>query len=223
MDFLAELPASQGFYAILVVTDRFTKVHPYLPAKTTWPAADVANAYINENWRLHGLPLHITPDHGAQFAYKFFKELNRNLNIKLCLSTAIHSQTDGLCKRAVQRLQQYIRIYCHDRQNHWRVLLPLAEFAYDTTSPTIYRSSPYRSLYGFDSCSIHCDNDFELSSPATEEWLDRMTTVYNQIHNTIEYINKKRSTMYIEKARPFNIDDWVLGDRRNPQVKAGNN
>ena len=50
-----------------------------------------------------------------------------------------------------------------------------------------------------------------------------MTTVHNHIHDTIKRINEKRSTIHIEKARQFNIDDWVLVDRRNLQVKAGNN
>ena len=101
MDFVGELPELEGFNAILVVTDRFTKVQHYLPAKTTWTAADVANAYINEIWRLHGLPRHITSDRGPQFASKFCKELNRKLNINLRLSTAYHPQTDRLSERAV--------------------------------------------------------------------------------------------------------------------------
>ena len=48
MHFVGELPPSEGFNAILVVTDRFTEVQHYLPAETTCTAADVANAYINE-------------------------------------------------------------------------------------------------------------------------------------------------------------------------------
>ena len=56
MDFVGELPESEGFNAILVVTDRFTKAQHYIPGKTTWTAADDANAYMNEIWRLHGLP-----------------------------------------------------------------------------------------------------------------------------------------------------------------------
>ena len=52
MDFVGELPESEGFNAILVITDRFTEVQHYIPAKTTWTAADVANVYINEIWRL---------------------------------------------------------------------------------------------------------------------------------------------------------------------------
>ena len=56
MDFVGELPESEGFNAILVVTDRFTKAQHYLPAQTTWTVADIANAYIKEIWRLHVLP-----------------------------------------------------------------------------------------------------------------------------------------------------------------------
>ena len=55
MDFVGELPESEGYNVILVVTDRFTKVQHYLPANTTWPATDVATAYMNEIRRLHGL------------------------------------------------------------------------------------------------------------------------------------------------------------------------
>ena len=50
-----------------------------------------------------------------------------------------------------------------------------------------------------------------------------MTTAHNYIHNILKRINYKRRTLHVEKARHFNIDDWVLVDRRNLQVKAGNN
>ena len=50
-----------------------------------------------------------------------------------------------------------------------------------------------------------------------------MTTVHNQIHDTLKRINEKCSTIHIEKARQFHIGDWVLVDRRNLQVKAVNN
>ena len=52
MDFVEELSESEGFCAILVVTDRFTKVQHYIPAKTTWTAEDVADSYINDIWKL---------------------------------------------------------------------------------------------------------------------------------------------------------------------------
>ena len=76
MDFVGELPDSEGFNAILVVTDRFTKVPYYIPANTTGIAEDVANSYMNDTWKLYGLPRHITLKQGPQFALKFCKELN---------------------------------------------------------------------------------------------------------------------------------------------------
>jgi len=68
MDFVGELPESEGFNAILIITDRFTKVQHYIPAKTTWTAEDVANIYITEIWRPYRLPRHITSDCGPQVA-----------------------------------------------------------------------------------------------------------------------------------------------------------
>ena len=50
-----------------------------------------------------------------------------------------------------------------------------------------------------------------------------MTTVHNQIHDTLKRIKEKRSTIHIEKAWRFNMDDWVLVDGRNLQLKAENN
>ena len=85
MDFVVELPESEDCYAILMVTDRFTNVEHYLPAKTTCTAADVVNAYINEIWLLQGLPRHMTSDRGYQVAYKFSEELKPTLNINLRL------------------------------------------------------------------------------------------------------------------------------------------
>ena len=118
MDFIGELPESEAFNAILVVIDWFTKVQDYVPAKTTWTAEDVADSYINDIWKLYGLPRHITSDCSPQFALKFLKELNQKLNINLRRSSAYYPQTDGLSERAVQTLKQYIWTYCHNRQNH---------------------------------------------------------------------------------------------------------
>ena len=81
MDFVGELPGSDGFNAILVVTDRFTKMQRYLPARTTWTAEDVANIYITDIWRHYGLPKAITSDRGLQFVSAFLQALNKALDV----------------------------------------------------------------------------------------------------------------------------------------------
>ena len=116
MDFVGELPESEGFNMILVITDRFTKMQCYIPARNTWTAEDVTNVYITDVWKHYGLPRAITSDRGPQFASAFLRSLNKALDVRLRLSTAHHPLTDGLSERAVQTLKQYLRIYCHDRQ-----------------------------------------------------------------------------------------------------------
>ena len=66
MDFVAELLESEGFNAILVVTDQFTKVQHYIPAKTNYTTENVANSYINDMWNLSGLRKHVTSNRGPQ-------------------------------------------------------------------------------------------------------------------------------------------------------------
>ena len=73
IDFVGELLESESFNATLVVTDRFTKVQHYIPAKTTWTAEDVADSYINGICKLYGILRHITSDYGSQFPSKFLK------------------------------------------------------------------------------------------------------------------------------------------------------
>ena len=199
MDFVGELPESEGYNAILVVTDRFTKMQRYIPAKITWTAIDVANAYINEIWKHFGLPKAITSDRGPQFASECWKEINRKLRIILRLSTAHHPQTDGLSERAIQTLKQYLQIFTHDQQDEWVRWLPMAEYAYNSTA-AIHGYSPFRSLYGFDPRSVHLTNNSEVKSPAAEEWLDRMVAVHNQIHDTLKRINDRRSKLSTEKS-----------------------
>ncbi len=222
MDFVGELPDSEGYNAILVITDRFSKIQHYIPAKTTWTAVDVANAFIWHIWRLYGLPKHITSDRGPQFISAFWREIHRKLDIRLRLSTAYHPQTDGLSERAIQTLKQYLRIFCHDQQHMWSTYLPSAEFAYNT-APTTHGYSPFQSLYGWQPKTLQIVDDSDYASPAAEEWLNRMTTVHSQILETLRKINDKRSDLTLEKARSFKIGDWVLIDRRNLTVKAGNN
>ena len=83
MDFIGELPESEGYNAILVVTDRFTKCQRYIPAKTTWKAIDVANALVDEIYRFYGLPKAITSDRGPQFASDCWHEIHKQLGIIL--------------------------------------------------------------------------------------------------------------------------------------------
>ena len=84
----------------MVLVDRFTKVaHPIgLSENTT--GKDVADTFLREVWRLHGLPTEILPDMDAKFSGKLWETLCKSLYITRKMSTAYHPQTDGQTKRS---------------------------------------------------------------------------------------------------------------------------
>ncbi len=68
MDFITELPPSKisrvVYDAILVIMDRLTKMAHYVPARADWDGSDLAQGWIREVIRLHGVPKRIISDRG---------------------------------------------------------------------------------------------------------------------------------------------------------------
>jgi len=107
-DFITKLPLVQGYDAILVVVNRFTKMGHFIPTTERTSTEGLARLFRDNVWKLHGLPDSIISDRGPQFAAGVMKELNCMLGIETKLSTAFHPQTDSQTKRMNQELEQYL-------------------------------------------------------------------------------------------------------------------
>jgi len=96
MDFITDLPKSDGYDTILVVIDRLTKMSHFIRCSKDLDAGQFANLFTNEIVRLHGLPQDIITDTGTLFTSELWKEATKILGIERRLSTASHQQTDEL-------------------------------------------------------------------------------------------------------------------------------
>ncbi|MCI55144.1 RNA-directed DNA polymerase (Reverse transcriptase), partial [Trifolium medium] len=67
MDFITGLPKSKGYEAILVVVDRLSKYVHFIPLKHPYTARMVAEVFVKEIVRLHGIPLSIISDRDPIF------------------------------------------------------------------------------------------------------------------------------------------------------------
>jgi hypothetical protein len=68
MDFIVGLPRTErGFDSIWVIVDRLTKVAHFLPVKTKYSSAKLAELYMERIVSLHGVPKKIVSDRGTQF------------------------------------------------------------------------------------------------------------------------------------------------------------
>ena len=62
MDFIVGLLESSGHTKIWVVVDRFSKMAHFIPLSTDTPVKEIANIFLREVWRLHGLPNSVVSD-----------------------------------------------------------------------------------------------------------------------------------------------------------------
>ncbi|GLB35245.1 putative retrotransposable element tf2 155 kda protein type 1-like [Lyophyllum shimeji] len=115
----------------------------FIPTHTTCTAMGAANLYRKHVWKLHGLPDAFVSDRGPQFVAEFTRELYHLLGIKLSTSTAYHPQSDGQTERVNQELEQYLRVFCNERQDDWDDLLPEAEFQYNNHVHSATKFTPF--------------------------------------------------------------------------------
>ena len=96
MDFITELPLSEGYDQLWVIIDRFTKVAQFLPLKKEEKtSADLAVAFTQEIWKFHGLPTDIVSDQDSQFMSETWKEFLQLSRIRPRMSMVFHLLTDA--------------------------------------------------------------------------------------------------------------------------------
>ena len=96
MNFIICLPRSRMQHdSICVIVDRMTKSTHLQLVKTTYFAEDYAKLYLQQVVRLHGVPISINSDRGAQFTAHFWKYFQKGFGLKVNLSIVFHSTIDG--------------------------------------------------------------------------------------------------------------------------------
>ena len=78
MDFMENLPKSEGKDVIMVIVDRFSKYAYYMALSHHYTAPTIARAFIDNVYKLHGTPASITSDRDPVFLSRFWKELFSN-------------------------------------------------------------------------------------------------------------------------------------------------
>nr|XP_027086609.1 uncharacterized protein K02A2.6-like [Coffea arabica] len=149
MDFIEKLPMSQGMDTIMVVIDRFTKYAHFLVLKHPFTAIQVAQLFLDNVYKLHGLPVSIVSDKDKIFTSKFWQELFRLMGAALHLSSSYHPQIDGHSERLNQCLENFLRCMSSEHPTHWYKWLPLAELWYNTTFHSGLQITPFEVFYGY--------------------------------------------------------------------------
>src|SRR5258708_8741943 len=143
MDFIEQLPASEGFSTILVVINHLTKQAIFIPSHDTMNALQVARLFLTHIFSKHGVPSHVTLDCGSEFISCFFCSLGKLLQMRLHFTSGYHLEGDRQTECANQVLEQYLWVYTNYQQDDWVMLLLMAKFAYNNATNVMTGVSPF--------------------------------------------------------------------------------
>ena len=212
LDLITQLPKSRaGNDAIVVFVDKLTKMVHYVATTTTVSAPQLAELFLREVVRHHGVPESILSDRDPRFTAHFWRAFWDRLGSKLMMSTAYHPQTDGQTERANRTLEEMLRSYVNSNQTDWDQHLATLELAINNAKQASTGFSPFYLNAGQE---IRLPLDQELASPeknpSADERIERMRRDWGKAAANIRKA-QERQAKYADQHR--RAASFVVGDR----------
>jgi hypothetical protein len=221
MDFIVQLPCTTaGHDSILVVVDRLSKLVHLIPTTTDVTALDVANLFIKEVVRHHGMPSSIVSDRDSKFTSNFWKHVMETTGTKLRMSTAFHPQTDGQTERVNRIIEEYLRHYVSAEQDNWDELLPLAEFALNDSYQESIGTTPFFLTYG-----QHPKRPAVrtlTSAPGSNNWVSNIDSAITSAKSMIHAAQQRQKANVNKRRRDLQLQvgQQVLLNTKNLRLKV---
>ncbi|GKA38754.1 ty3-gypsy retrotransposon protein [Tanacetum coccineum] len=174
----------------------------------------VAQVFLDNVYKLHGLPKTIISDRDKIFTSLFWKSLFKILKVELKMSSAYHPQTDGQTEAVNKTLECYLRCMTGETPKEWTKWLPLAEFWYNTKFHTSANTTPFEIVYGqtppqyvtyeVGECNVEAvdrtlvarDQAIKLLQFYLQRAQDRMKTMADKQHSVRKSVQHKLSAKY---------------------------
>lgn len=210
-DMITDLPESgrEKYTCILVFVDRLTKMSHFVPCHKTLKAPQLADCFLDNVIRLHGVPRGIVTDRAPTFLSHFWQRLCERLQLHHSPSTAFHPQTDGQTERMNTVLESYLRAHVNYMQDDWVSWLPVAEFAYNNSCHATTKTSPFRANYGYDP-DFEVLPEHETAVPQADEHASRMRALHAHLVDRVIDAQNLQAQYYDAKHLPRSYE---VGDK----------
>lgn len=201
-DFIGPLPLSKdpvtgvSYDMILVIMERLTKYMILVPVMSTLTAEHLAQVYLKEVLSKHGVPEEIVSDRDKLFTSKFWKALTAFLGTNRKLSTAFHPQTNGGNERMNQVVEAYLRCYINYQQDNWVGLLPLAEFAYNSSTTETTKVTPFFANYGYEPVAYREPNVIVEDNDAARIQVQKIQDLHKELAEELQFVAEKNAHYY---------------------------
>jgi len=149
MDFIPELPLSDGFDNIFVIVDKLTKYAVFIPTTTTIGEKETAELFFHHIISKFGIPRQVISDRDTRWRGNFWKEICDRMGMTRSLTTAYHPQADGQTEVLNQSLEISLRAYVGPSRDDWAKHLDALSLSYNSTPHTATGFAPAYLLRGY--------------------------------------------------------------------------
>ena len=217
MDFIVNLPWSEGYNAIHVTVDRLTKHGIFSPTTTGLDAQDFGMLFVQKVACRFGLPESIICDRDPRWTSDFWKGVAKFLRTRMSLSSSHHPQHDGQTEIVNRFLEVMIRAFCAGHRETWAIWLPLLEWAYNASVHTSTGTTPNFLMFGFEP---RTPVDFllpkevrgkEIVRTGSEKWLDHLQMHRESARRAIAHAQHHQAREHNKHRKP--VPEITEGDK----------
>jgi nucleoside-diphosphate-sugar epimerase len=132
------------------IIDHLTKRAHFLPLTEKGLTARTFAAKFTEFYiRLHAVPDMIVSDQDPCFIGDIWRALMHTLQVKHGILSVYHLQTDGQTDQVNHIISTYLRAFSRHNPDSWHDLLPIVEFAYNSSVHASTRKIPFELDLGY--------------------------------------------------------------------------
>ncbi|EFA76600.1 LTR-retrotransposon skipper [Heterostelium album PN500] len=193
---------------VWVIVDRLSKMVRLIPVHSTYTSKDLAEIFMKEIFKHHGMPVEIVSDRDSKFTSKFWKDLMDILNCEIRTTTAENQQANGQVESIIRYLGNLFRkaiIATYNEENHdeWITLVDTIEFCVNNSIHHGCEYSPFKIYTG--------------ENPITPLSLIQYKLKMNSSNVDIEnMINSKRNQLKI-------VRNWLFDNQYNMRIQYNKN
>eukprot|EP00253_Pinus_taeda_P014999 PITA_14999 len=204
MDFITGLPKSKkNNDSIMVVVDKINKSSHFIPVQSTYCATQIANIFMQNIFKLHGLPKVIISDRDVKFTSAFWRTLFEGLGTELNFNTAYHPQTDKQTERVNQVVEDMLRYYVMQQPTRWEEYLHLVEFAYNNGYHSSLKMSPFEVLYGRKCRTPSSWGGQEDKFLLGPEMLEEMEVMVKKVRANLNMAQDRAGSLSARPTQPY--------------------
>ncbi|KAK3516102.1 hypothetical protein QTP70_005390 [Hemibagrus guttatus] len=204
IDFITDLPVSNGCTCVLVVVDRLSKSCRLIPLPGLPTAMETAALMFNYVFRYYGLPEDIVSDHGSQFTSRVWRSFFKLLGVTISLSSVYHPQTNGQTERKIQEIGHFLHTFCHGHQDSWNQFLGWAEYAQNSLCQPTTGLTPFQCVLGYQPPLFPWDGE-PSDVPVVDYWFWESERVWESAHLQLQRaLHRRRTTADLRRSQAPN-------------------